>query len=508
MTLDRIVRRNARRFPDKPAVYFGTNCLTWADFDQRIDRLTRVFQDAGLSSGERVAALLDNRPEYLEVYFACARAHLILAPLNYRLTRTELQPLIDQTEPAAYIFSENYANSLTPFFTRDDKLSLQIDGSAATYEDLLAEANEPPMTLDADPDQPLAIFFTSGTTGQPKGALVSHRNLIANGYNQIIADRSRGDDVNLIATPLYHMGAVFMAVTYMMLGCTQVVLPAFKPDQWLAVAARRRVTVSLLIPTMINSVLNDAQASTIPLPSLRLIFYGGGPMPPAVLTRAMDRFGCGFTQGYGLTETLEATFLTAEDHRVQGDPAAERRLASAGREAVGADVRIVDDDGREVAMGTIGEIVVRSESVIQGYWRQASATAEAIKDGWFYTGDLGYFDEGRYLFVVDRKKDMIISGGVNIYSKEIEERLYQHPAVLEAAVIGLPDSHWGEAVTAVVVRRPDRQLSADEIVTHCRETLAGFKQPRRVEFVDALPKNPSGKILKRDLRLRYTDEAS
>ena len=256
----------------------------------------------------------------------------------------------------------------------------------------------------------------------------------------------------------------------------------------------------LLIPTMINSILNDPELPQTDLGHLRLVFYGGGPMPPAVLDRAMASLRCDFTQGYGLTETLEATFLTRNDHVRGGSPVQQRRLASAGREAVGAQVRIVDDDDRELPPGEVGEILVRSRSVISGYWKMPDETARAIRGGWFYTGDLGFLDEDRYLFVVDRKKDMVVSGGVNIYTKEIEAVLYEHPAVQEAAVIGMPDEHWGEQVTAIVAVRPGLTVSADELIVHCRTHLTGFKKPRQVFFLDELPKNPSGKILKREIR--------
>ncbi len=327
-----------------------------------------------------------------------------------------------------------------------------------------------------------------------------------NGYNQAIADRSASGDINLLATPIYHMGAVFMAVTYMMLGCTQHILRKFDPGAWLALLEQSRASVALLVPTMINAVVNAPGLRDHDLSSLRLVFYGGGPMPVSVLERAIERLGCGFTQGYGLTETLEATFLVSEDHVINGSETQTRRLASAGREAVGAEVRIVDDASADLGAGETGEILIKSESVIAGYWNNPEETAHAIRDGWFHTGDLGYLDEDRYLFVVDRKKDMVISGGMNVYSKEIESVLYRHPAVLEAAVIGLPDEKWGEIVTAVIALKPGQEANEQELVDLCRTSLAGYKKPRKVFFLDELPKNPSGKILKRVLRENLAGE--
>jgi long-chain acyl-CoA synthetase len=293
---------------------------------------------------------------------------------------------------------------------------------------------------------------------------------------------------------------VRMMVTYLMLGCTQVINPRFDAELWLRTVQQQQVTVAVLVPTMINSIINHPSLHTFDLTSLRTIFYGGGPTPPAVLRKALQTLLCGFTQSYGMTETLEATFLLPEDHILDGTADQTRRLASAGREAVGADVRIVDDGGTDLGTDHVGEILIRSRSVIRGYWNAPEATAEAIKHGWFYTGDLGYLDEDRYLFVVDRKKDVVMSGGVNIYTKEIETVIYTHPAVMEAAVLGLPDDHWGEVVTACVVLRPGAALTAEELVHHCQERLASYKKPRRVVFLSELPKSPSGKILKREIK--------
>ena len=510
MTLDRIVRRNALRFPDRPALMAGDRVQTWSGLDARVDRVAAALTAAGVRAGDRVAILMGNRPEYFELYFACARSGAIAVPLNFRLTTREATQILGHAEPALLVIDsahatlaagtlESFGRTLPTWVVAGDAATADTS-PRGTYEDLVASAPAIPSAHRGDERDTFAIFYTSGTTGLPKGAMVSHLNLEMNGYNQLVADASRSDDVNLVATPVYHMGAIFMAVTYMLLGCTQVILPQFTPAGWLQTLEHARATVSLLIPTMINAILNAPELDRHDTSTLRLIFYGGGPMPPAVLERAMRRFGCGFTQGYGLTETLEATFLVASDHVIDGTPTQQRRLASAGREAIGAEVRIVDDAGRDVAANEIGEILERSRSVIDGYWRQPEAGAEVIRDGWFHTGDLGYLDDERYLFVVDRKKDMVVTGGVNVYTKEVEAVLYEHPAVREAAVFGVPDDNWGERVTAAIALKPGASATADELVAHCRSQLAGFKLPKRVFFLDDLPKNPSGKILKRELR--------
>lgn len=505
MTLDRIVRRNALRFPAKTALRTDTGSISWLELDRRVDRVAHALRARGLVDGDRVAMLLGNCAEMVELYFGIARAGLIAVPLNGRLTNGEMSQLLERAEPALLVagapyvepFGQTLAGAACP--KRRWIVGADLPG-AERYERVVEEADAAAMESSGKDDEPFAIFFTSGTTGLPKGAMVSHRNLVANAYNQFVADGSRPEDVNLVATPLYHMGAVFMSVTYMMLGCTQVLLEKFDPQAWLEAVARHEASVSLLVPTMINAVVNHPALGRTDLGSLRCLFYGGGPMPPKVLRRAMQSLPCGFTQGYGLTETLEATFLVASDHVLDGDERQQRRLASAGREAVGAEVRIVTSEGRDAAPFEVGEVLVRSESVVSGYWRMPEETRKVLRDGWFHTGDLGYLDDERYLFVVDRIKDMVVTGGVNVYTKEVEAVLFEHPAVLEAAVVGLPDDEWGEVVAAAVVLRPGHTAAPEALIEHCRNALAGFKKPRVVRFLDDLPRNPSGKILKRELR--------
>ena len=513
MTLDEIVRRNALRFPDKAAFIMADVQRTWRETDERVTRLANALAEHRVRPGDRVAVLLPNCPEYFEIYFGCARAGVIVIPLNYRLTARELAQILVHGEPSLLLVASEYLKQIQELEALLPNLCrLWVVGDtgmegARAYEEVLAAAGTQRRPVNVPDADPCAIFYTSGTTGLPKGAMVSHVNLEMNGYNQMIADRSRRDDINLLATPVYHIGAVFMAVTYMMLGCTQVMLPRFQPALWLETLARRRATVALLVPTMVNAVLHDPRCAGADLSSLRLIFYGGGPMPTTVLEQAMGTFKCSFTQGYGLTETLEATFLTADDHVPDGDELQRARLASAGREAVGAEIRIVNTENNEVPQGEMGEILVKSRSVIAGYWKMPEESTRVIRDGWFHTGDVGYLDPDRYLFVVDRIKDMVISGGVNIYTKEIEGVLYQHPAVLEAAIIGVPDEEWGEVVTAIVARKPDMKVTAEELIEHCRASLASYKKPRQVLFVAELPKNPSGKILKRELRALFAAQA-
>lgn len=509
MTLDQIVERNGLRFPDKIALTAGGREISWRQLDRRVDRVANALREHGLARGDRVALLLTNSIEMITLYFGISRAGMSAVPLNYRLSGRELGAILYTADAALLVTTRplddrvaEYAPVL-PRWIVEESAREEADSYGASLESA-ADSHSPRADRE---NEVFAIFFTSGTTGLPKGVMVTHRNLEANAFNQFVADGSRSSDVNLISTPLCHAGAVFMLMTYMMLGCTQVIMDSFDPQRWVDEVERRKVTVAMLVPTMINRLLEHPVIGDADLSCMRCVFYGGGPMPLAVLKRAIDRLGCSFTQGYGLTETLEATFLVASDHVPDGTDAQRRRLGSAGREAVGTEVRIVDDEGRDVEAGVVGEVLVRSHSVCAGYWRNPEETARSFVDGWFRTGDLGYLDESRYLFIVDRLKDMVVTGGVNVYTKEVENVLYRHPAVLEAAVLGLPDEAWGEIVAAVVVRRPGRSVSAEDLVAWCRESLAGFKKPRAVHFVDDLPKNASGKVLKRELRKALAEGA-
>lgn len=510
MTLDQIVARNALRFPRRSAFVTDTHYISWSELDRRVDRVAQALRAYGIGRGDLVAVCLSNCIELIEIYFGVARCGATTVPLNYRLNGKELGRLLDQVRPALLICSaalEDWIAADTPA-ARYWIVGPGTRQSTCAYEKVLETAGDDHVLPAGREDDTFAIFFTSGTTGQPKGAILTHRNFVANAFNQFVADESRATDINLVATPLYYAGAVFMSVTYMMLGCTHVIMDRFDASRWLELVERHRVSVGLLVPTMINSALNHSDFEKTDLSSLRRIFYGGGPMPPAVLRRALTRLRCGFTQGYGLSETLEATFLIASDHVLDGDAKQEQRLASAGREAVAAEVRVIDESGRDRPTGIVGEVLVRSHAVCAGYWNNPEETKKAFLDDWFRTGDLGYLDDERYLFIVDRIKDMVVSGGANIYTKEVESVLFEHPAVLEAAVIGIPDEQWGEIVAAVVVCRPGMSVSSDELISWCRGSLASYKKPRAIYFVDELPKNATGKVLKRELRQLFLKSIS
>ncbi|MFM7783159.1 MAG: AMP-binding protein, partial [Gammaproteobacteria bacterium] len=374
--------------------------------------------------------------------------------------------------------------------------------SDGSYEALVqgGSAAEPAQSASVGGHDPVLILYTGGTTGESKGALHSHHSLYMGMLNQTVAERIVPSDVYMLTGQMFHI-PVALAINYMAHGCP-LVLVNFEAKQALELIQEEKVSAFLGITTMLNWMMAVENFGSYDLRSLRNIQYGGGPMPASVVRAALESFPCTLIQGYGQTEGMTMTFLSQEDHAraVRGEH--EERLRSCGREGFVTRVQVVDASGRPVPRDgrTTGEIVVRSEANMLGYWRRPDLTAQTIREGWMWTGDIAFWDEAGYLFIVDRAKDMIISGGENIYSTQVENAIHRHPAVLESAVIGVPDSEWGETVKAVVVLKPGMNATEKEIIDEARRHLASYQKPRSVVFVDSLPKAPTGKILKRELR--------
>jgi long-chain acyl-CoA synthetase len=350
----------------------------------------------------------------------------------------------------------------------------------------------------------LGLFYTSGTTGEPKGVMLTHRNMLSNIANSQGIYEYLSSDIYLHAAPMFHLADGAAVFTHTSNGATQAFIPRFDPKHVLETIARERVSLILLVPTMINFLLNHPDLDSYDLSSLRHVTYGASPIAPDLLRRAMKAFACGFGQGYGLTEASPLlTVLSQEDHAIT-DEKSERRLASCGKPVPGVEVRVVREDGSDARPGDVGEIIARGPNIMVGYWKRPEDTKEVLGDGWLHTGDLATVDEDGYIYLVDRKKDMIVTGGENVYSTEVEAVLYSHPSIKEAAVIPVPDADWGEAVHACVVLRDGKQTTAEELVEFCRERLANYKVPRSIEFIEGeLPKGGTGKILKKQLRERY-----
>ncbi|MBW0103063.1 AMP-binding protein [Pseudonocardia sp. KRD291] len=489
--------------------------MDWRTLDERVRRLANGLAGSpaagggglGLDKGDRVAILAKNSIEYQELYYAAGRAGLVAQPLSWRLGAGELAKIVADAAPKAVITSDEWGDTAKELQAAVDVPHwLQFGpGGDGSYEDLLARSpdHEPERSSQVGDADPFFILYTGGTTGESKGALHSHTSVSFGMLNQTVAERIVATDVYMLTGQMYHIPVV-LSMNYMRHGCP-LVLMNFEARTALELIEAEKVSAFLGITTMLNWMMAVPGFSGFDISSLRNIQYGGGPMPSSVVKAALDNFPCTLIQGYGQTEGTTMCFLSQEDHADAVRGVHPERLMSCGREGFVTRVRVVDPDGVEVPRDgrTAGQIVVRSEANMLGYLGRPDLTEATIRDGWMWTGDVATWDADSYVFIVDRSKDMIISGGENIYSIQVEEAVNQHPSVLECAVIGVPDDEWGESVKAFVVLKPETTATEADIVGTARAHLASYQKPRSVEFVDALPKAPTGKILKRDLRAPY-----
>ncbi|MEM6581570.1 MAG: AMP-binding protein [Pseudomonadota bacterium] len=510
VNIGNIPGKYARLTPQRDALIDIPNDrrINFAELHERVCRLgNALVETLELEKGDRVAVISKNCIEYMEVYYACALCGLIAQPINWRLGEEEMTRIVRDGDPSAVIYSSEYqalAKSIQAELAISHSLNFgpESDGS---YETLLSQsaAHEPLVAASVGDDDPVLILYTGGTTGESKGALHTHRSLYAGMLNQTVAERIVPSDVYMLTGQMFHI-PVALAMNYQAHGCP-VVLINFEAKLALEVIQRERVSAFLGITTMLNWMMADEDFDTYDLGSLRNIQYGGGPMPHSVVAAALEAFPCTLIQGYGQTEGMTMTFLSQEDHirAMKGEHA--NRLGSCGREGFVTSVKLVDPDGNRVPQDgkTPGEILIKSDANMIGYWQRPDLTEQTLRNGWMWTGDIAVWDEEGYVFIVDRAKDMIISGGENIYSTQVESAIHQHPAVLESAVFGVPDEQWGEAVKAVVVLKPGAEATAAEIIEAAAAHLASYQKPKSVDFVDSLPKAPTGKILKRSLRDPY-----
>ncbi|QCI63346.1 long-chain-fatty-acid--CoA ligase [Phreatobacter stygius] len=506
MGLTQWLTHGARQHADELALVFGDKRYTRAEFEDRVSRLAAVLRDCGVGTGDRVAMLANSSHRYIEYYYASLWAGGIMVPLNTRLALPEIVEQARDAEPVVLIVDESFSGQAEPLMQAAPSFRHVIfagDGAAPSgmisYEAALAAAM-PMADAGRDGDDVACLFYTGGTTGRAKGVMLSHGNLIANARNTLALTGFDRTLVHLHAGPLFHLAAGGRVFATTIAGGRHVVAPRFTPEDALEIIQRERITTATFVPTMLGMILQMPNFSSYDLSSLTRITYGASPMPEALLREGLERFpGVAFAQSYGMTELSPmATFLPPEEHRLDGDT---RRLRSAGRAVPGVEVRVVDEDDSPLPVGKVGEIVARGPTVMKGYWRQPELTATALRGGWMHTGDAGYFDEDGFLYVVDRTKDMIVSGGENVYSTEVENAICRHPAVAQCAVIGIPDPKWGEAVHAIVVPRAGRELDAASVISHCRELIAAYKCPRSVDVhPEPLPLSSVNKINKAVLR--------
>lgn len=508
MQLTQALTRAVQTRPNSIATIFEERKRTWREVGGRVPRLAGALRHLGLNPGDRLAVLALNSDRYIELFFAAAWANLVIVPLNTRWATTENIYALKDADCAALVIDGAFAAQVPAFlaahpmrcvvYMGDDEVPEGLHG----YEDLLTSVAPMPDACGSG-DELCGIYYTGGTTGNPKGVMLSHTNFCCASVNWIATLHFSEETVYMHSAGLFHLAGASPAFALTMAGGTHVCLPKFEVGLAFEAIQKHKVNYVLFVPTMINMMLNHPDFDRYDLSSVRYCEYGAAPMPDAVLELAIRKLPTWeFIQGYGMTESAALTVSLPWKYHFAGEHGPAKRQA-AGRAAYGIDVKIVDPAGAEVARGQVGEIAVRGPQVMLGYWNKPDETAAAVRNGWLFTGDGAFMDEDGFVYIVDRVKDMIISGGENVYSKEVENAVHAHPAVRECAVIGVPDVKWGETVLAIVTLKDGQNASADEIIAHCHRLIANYKCPRIVEFRDALPLSGAGKIMKSVLRAPY-----
>lgn len=507
-----IIYRNALLYPDEEAFVCGPRRESFSRFNREVNRLVHGLQSTGVRNGDPIGVLSWNRVEYCEVFGAAMKGGFVLAHFNPRLLAGELIQVINDSGARIVFLAREFVETVATI--REHLATANrfiVFGDAAesmeTYDDLLHDRPEVEPDVTIAEEDPLVIFYTSGTTGTPRGAVYTHQQKMENTCMKALDIGVEFGDRHLVILPMFHIGGDSHIWPFFLTGGCNVIIPepSFNPAAALKVIAEERITDVHIVPTQLFSLLNLPGIEGYDLGRLKRVWYAASPMPTEVLKRGLAVFGPILLQGYGLTESgPHSTVLTRSRHRLPGSVSSGPGvLASCGQPCLGVHMRIVDEEGRDVEAGTIGEILIKSKRIMSGYWRHPEATGKAVRDGWLYTGDMGSYDEKGFIYIADRKKDMIVTGGENVYPKEVEEVLYRHPAVMEASVIGIPDDYWVERVHALVVLKLETHATAEEIIGFCKTQIAHYKAPKGVEFVESLPKSPQGKILKREIRKRY-----
>lgn len=498
--------------PDRAAIVFDGQSTSYRALRRRASRLANALAQLGVVAGDRVATLEVNRPELLEIYFAAVCLDAIYVPLSFRAKAEELTYMLDSASPSVLFVGERYLELMCPILPTGEanpRMVLLVGEAPPgwdTYEGLMASASPEETHFPQGDDQDTTVLmFTAGTTGTPKGVMLTHQSLTTYLLAHVTPPDPEVEESNLLCVPLYHVAGLQSALAAVYGGRTLVLMRQFEPKEWLELVQRERPTRSMLVPTMLKRLMEQPDFRRYDLSSLEVLTYGAAPMPLAVIRQAIEEFsGVQFINAFGQTESAATiAALGPEDHVLEGSPEEIerrlRRLTSIGRPLEDVDVRIVDEEDREVPQGQVGELVAQGARVMKGYWGQQAETQDTIRGGWLHTGDLAYQDEDGYIYLAGRARDFIKRGGEMISPEEVERVLTSHPGVEEAAVIGVPDVDWGERVRAIVVRRGEK-VTADELIEYCRQRLAGFKRPESVVFVVELPRNPLGKVLKTELR--------
>ena len=509
-TLGDLPRNGATIYPDNIAVVYENTRLTYREFNNRTSRFSNVLINLGYKKGDRICIMADNCLKYLEVYFGAAKIGVTVTPINIRLGEEELIYIINHCEATLLIVGDEYearANTMKGKLKGIKKwitLDNPVEGFL-NYEDLMGKAayTEPdPDTYDVQEDDLAVLMYTGGTTGLPKGVMLNHRSCVLSGITAAVAMEFTKKDSTCYVLPIFHVSwwpilAIFFVYGKVCINRKPNLAKIFQLIQ------DEKCTHMNLVPTIYGWMVDNPDVDKYDLSSLRVCSYAGSPFPTEVLKKCIKKFGNKFCQGYGATETAGAaiSMLAPEDHYLEGPKS--KYLVSAGKASPCSRVKVVDSEDKTVPPGERGEICAKGKHIMTGYWKNPEANANALVDGWYHTGDVGYIDEDGFIYMTDRKADMIISGGENVYPAEVENVIYQHPAVFECSVVSAPDPKWGEIVQAVVVLKKGEKATEEEIIEHCKKSLAGYKCPKAVAFWEAIPKTVVGKIIKKDIKAKF-----
>lgn len=503
MNVGDILRFAHRNFPDKECLVCDTERFTYSRLNERVNRLANSLLAMGLKKGDNVAVILRNCNQYIEIYFALAKIGAVAVPLNFMLKGKGLELLIRNSHARALFLEEQTRVQVESVRSGlsgiTDECFICIDSADedgyTSYETLISQGAPEEPGIEVDEDDDVIILYSSGTTGLPKGIVLTHKTRLT--YYQWcgLEYGMLFDGVHLVTTPLYHNVACFLSQTQFYTGGKVVIMRKFDAAECAELIERESVTSSFMVPTQLNQLLGLDDAASTDFSTVRTLITGAAPLSTRTKEEIIEMFHCELHEMYGLTETGPITNMKPKD--------ALRKVRCVGQPFFHMEMRVVDEQSNEIPIGEVGEIIGRGPLLLRTYFGNEEVYLRSMKDGWFYSGDLGRIDDEGFLYLVDRKKDMICSGGVNIYPMDIEEVLHSHPKIHEAAVIGIPDERWGESVMAVIALRPGQSMTSEEVIGYCKENMANYQSPKSVEFIEALPRNPSGKVLKRELRKPY-----
>ncbi len=517
MILSDTVKKASKLYPHKEAVVCGERRFTYQEFSDRIFRLAHGLSHLGIKKEDKIAILHPNCHYFLEAYYGISLIGAVSVPINYRLSPGEISFILKDSESRILIVDPLFQNTVEVLrgevpqierwiWTGNQKVSREARD--LNYEEwILQSRGEPFPEVPMEEEDLAQIYYTSGTTGRPKGVMLSHKNVMTHALGTIAELHLTDRDVWIHVAPLFHLADAWATWAITWVGATHVMIREFNPQVVLETIQKERVTLTNLIPTMLNLMVNHPEVGKFDYSSLRVLLSGGAPIAPEVVRKIVETFKCDYIQTYGMTETSPYLTLSILKHHLKRLSHEEQLKikSKTGREFIAVELKVVNEKGEEVRKDEkeVGEIIVRGDIVTRGYWKLPEETEKAIKEGWLYTGDLAVMDEEGYVTIVDRKKDMILTGGENVYSTEVENVLYMHPSILECAVIGVPDPKWGEAVKGIVVLKPGHKATEEEIIQFCKERMAHYKAPKSIDFMDALPRTGSGKIHKKGLRDKY-----